>query len=195
MPALLSRDDIPTAAEYEQTREQYRRQIMVQKQPRRVLIGSNCSIHFENREIMRYQVLEMLRAEGTFTNADAIEDELHAYNPLITQPESLSATLMFEYPTEEERQHHLTELVGIDRHVWFQVGETSRIPGEFDAGQIDVHKVSSVQFIKFSLTAAQQQIVNTPGSVLRIVIDHPHYQGVAVLGEETRRAIAQDLSS
>lgn len=195
MPALLSRNDIPTAAEYEQTRDQYRRQILVQKQPRRVLIGSNCSIHFENRDIMRYQVLEMLRAEGTFANDDSIEDELHAYNPLITQPGSLSATLMFEYPTEEERQEHLTALVGIDRHVWFQVGDSPRVPGQFDQGQIDVHKVSSVQFIKFELTSDQQKLINTSGTVLRIAIDHPHYQGVAVLGEETRRAIAQDLSA
>ena len=195
MPALLSRDDIPTAAEYEQTRDQYRRQILVQKQPRRVLIGTNCSVHFENREIMRYQVLEMLRAEGTFANSDAIEDELHAYNPLITQPGTLCATLMFEYPTEEERQEHLTALVGIDRHVWFQVGDTPKIPGQFDAGQIDVHKVSSVQFIKFALTDEQQKLITTSGTVLKLVIDHPHYPGVAVLGEETRKAISQDLSA
>lgn len=195
MPALLSRNDIPTAAEYEQTRDQYRRQILVQKQPRRVLIGTNCSVHFENREIMRYQVLEMLRAEGTFANSDAIEDELHAYNPLITQPGTLCATLMFEYPTEDERQEHLTALVGIDKHVWFQVGETPKIPGQFDAGQIDVHKVSSVQFIKFALTDAQQKLINTSGTVVKLVIDHPHYLGVAVLGEETRKAIAQDLSA
>lgn len=195
MPQLLSRDDIPTAAEYEQTRDQYRRQISVQKQPRRVLIGSNCSIHFENRDIMRYQVLEMLRAEGTFDNDDSIEDELHAYNPMITQPGLLSATLMFEYPTEEERQNYLPKLVGIDQHVWLQVGDAGKVLGEFDGGQIDEHKVSSVQFIKFPLNDSQEDQIQKPGTVLKIIIDHPQYNGIAVLGEETRKAIASDLSA
>lgn len=193
MAQLLSQTDIPTAAEYERTRDQYRRQIMVQKQPRRILVGTNCSVHFENREIMRYQVLEMLRAEGTFGNAEAVEDELHAYNPMITQPGLLCATLMFEYPTEAERLEHLPQLVGIDRHVWLQIGDEPRILGEFDAGQIDAHKVSSVQFIKFRITAAQDQLLQSAGTVVRFSIDHAHYQGVAVLGEETRRAIAADL--
>lgn len=195
MPHLLSRDDIPTADEYETNRDQYRRQIMVQKQPRRILIGSNCSVHIENREIMRYQVLEVLRAEGTFDNDESIEDELHAYNPMITQPGLLSATLMFEYPTEPERQLHLPKLVGIDQHVWLQVADTARVLGEFDGGQIDEHKVSSVQFIKFPLSDEQEEQIRTPGTVLRLVIDHPHYQAIAVLGEETRQAIAKDLSA
>ncbi|MBX7164894.1 MAG: DUF3501 family protein [Pirellulales bacterium] len=195
MAELLTFDDILSRDEYEAIRPDYRRKIMVEKRPRRVLIGSNCSAHIENREIMRYQVHEMLRAEGTFGNLEAIEDELHAYNPLITRADSLSVTFMFEYPTEDERQIELPKLVGIDRHIWLVVGELPRIAGEFDAGQIDEHKVSSVQFVHFPLTDAAQRLIATSGTVLRLVIDHPHYVAQAVLGEETRAAIARDLAA
>ena len=37
---------------------------------------------FEDRTTIRYQVLEMLRAERIF-ESDGIQDELDAYNPLI----------------------------------------------------------------------------------------------------------------
>jgi hypothetical protein len=195
MAALLTPSDIPaTAAEYEQTRDAYRRRIMVLKQPRRILIGPNCSVHFENREIMRYQICEMLRAESTFGNEDSLEDELHAYNPLISQPNRLSATFMFEFPSEEQRARELSGLVGIHEHVWLQVGDDAPIAGEFDVAQLNDRRVSSVQFVKFTLTDAQQDAISKSGTVVRIRIDHPKYTAQAVLGEETRAALAADLS-
>lgn len=195
MAQLLTRDDIPTHSEYESQRDAFRRRILMQKRLRRVAVGAHCTVHFENRDSMRYQVLEMLRIEGTFTNDEAIEDELHAYNPLITQAGLLSATFMFEYETEAERRTELPKLVGIDRHVWLQVGDTPRVLGGFDAGQIDEHKVSSVQFVKFALTDAQQDLIGREGTVVRLLIDHPHYRAQAVLGEETRQSLAADLAA
>lgn len=195
MAELLSAADVVDRDEYERIRSDFRRNIMQQKRSRRVLLGTNCSAHFENRDIMRYQVLEMLRCEGTWDDPSAVADELEAYNPLITQPDALSLTLMFEYPTEVERQSQLPRLVGIDRHVWLKVGDEPPIAGQFDAGQIDEQKVSSVQFVKFPIDQHTRERLARDGTVVRLVIDHPHYQTQAVLGEETRRSIAADLSA
>ena len=63
----------------------------------------------------------MLRCEGTWDDFEAVNDELTAYNPLITQPNYISTTIMFEYPTKEERESELPKLVGIDQHVWLQI--------------------------------------------------------------------------
>jgi hypothetical protein len=48
----------------------------------------------------------------------------------------LSATLMPEYETAEERAHHLDELVGLDRHLWLQVGNAEPVAAQFDNAQM-----------------------------------------------------------
>jgi len=194
MAELLSPDDLLSVEEYERTRDAFRRTMMRKKRARRVPVGTNCTVHIENRDTMRYQVLEMLRAEGSWDKPEAVAEELEAYNPLISQPEMLSATFMFEYPSEEERKSELPKLVGIDEHVWFQIGDKEPILGSFDVGQIDEAKVSSVQFVKFPITAEQRKRIEDPNTVLRFVIDHPQYQAMSVLGEDARRSIAEDLA-
>ncbi len=51
------------------------------KKNRRVAVGPNLSLYFEDRLTVQYQVQEMLRIEKIF-EADGIEEELSAYNPL-----------------------------------------------------------------------------------------------------------------
>lgn len=188
----LSKADILGKDAYEQARPDFRRRVMMMKDKRRVLVGNHCTIHFENRDTMHYQVQEMLRAENSWTREGAIEEELEAYNPIIPGQGELSATLMIEYETAAERARMLPQFVGIDKHVKLHIGDTPPILAAFDRGQIDAHKVSSVQYVKWSLSPEQITALGTEGTVVRIVIDHPAYTAQAVLSEETRKAISQD---
>jgi len=189
---VLTPGDITGKPEYEAARPELRRRIMVLKQRRRVLVGDHCSVHFENRDTMRYQVQEMLRAENSWGRPGAVEDELTAYNPLIPQPGELSATIMFEYTSAEERRDQLPRLVGIDRHVWLRIGDTEPLLARFDRGQIDQRGVSSVQYVKWSLDPGRVALLAQEGTVVRVIIDHPACPAQAVLAEETRRDIAND---
>jgi hypothetical protein len=58
---------------------------------------------FENRETIRFQIQEMARIEKLISDED-IEGELAAYNPLIPEPGSLSATLFIELTSDEARE-------------------------------------------------------------------------------------------
>ena len=189
---LLTKDDILSKEEYAKARSDLRRRVMVLKDKRRVLVGEHCAVHFECRDTMHYQVHEMLRAEDSWGRAGAADDELEAYNPLIPGEGELSATIMFEYETLEERQEFLPKFVGIDRHVWLQVGDTERVLARFDRGQIDEHKVSSVQYIKWPLDDSRRALLKQEGTVVRIVIDHPFYRAQSVLSEQTRAEISRD---
>ena len=188
----LTPSDIKTKAEYEAARPDLRRAIMATKRKRLVLVGEHCSLHFENRDTMSYQVHEMLRAEDSWTRPGAVDDELQAYNPIVPQPGELSATMMLEYATAEERAEHLPAFVGIDRHVWLRIGDTDPILARFATGQIDDRGVSSVQYIKWHLSPAQVAAMSQEGTVVRVVIDHPAYTAQSVLAEETRKEIAKD---
>ena len=58
---------------------------------------------------MQYQVQEMLRIERIF-EAEGINEELEAYNPLIPDGSNWKATFMVEFPEVEERRAMLTQL-------------------------------------------------------------------------------------
>ena len=178
--------------EYEAHREEIRRRMMVEKSRRRVLLGDHCTVLFESHETMLYQIHEMLRAEGTWDNPRAVQEELEAYNPIVPGPDELSATVMFEYETEEERARMLPRLVGIDRHLWLQIGEGAPLLAQLDRGQIDEARVSSVQYARWTLGPGEVQQLSQEGTVLRLRLDHPAYAAQAVLSEETRRAIRSD---
>ncbi|MES1254250.1 MAG: DUF3501 family protein [Acidobacteriota bacterium] len=188
----LTTDDILGRERYEQARPDLRRRIIMDKARRRVQLGAHCTIHFESRETLSYQVHEMLRVEDSWTRPNAVEEELASYNPLLPVAGELSATLMLEYETEDERASALPQFVGLDQHVTLTIGDTAPLLARFDRGQIDERGVSAVQYIKWDLDASRCALLRTDGTVVRLAIDHPFYRAQAILGEDTRRAIMHD---
>ena len=55
--------DLLSIEEYNAQRPAIRQSMMDHKQTRRLPLGDNASIHFEDYMVMRYQVLELIRAE------------------------------------------------------------------------------------------------------------------------------------
>ncbi len=59
----LARDDLYTLEKYAEMRPEYRAQVMAHKKNRRLQIGPNVNLYFEDRLTMQYQIQEMLRIE------------------------------------------------------------------------------------------------------------------------------------
>jgi pimeloyl-ACP methyl ester carboxylesterase len=190
----ITRDDVLGREEYARTRADVRRRIIQLKARRRVPLGEHATLNFETRDTMLYQVHEMLHAEGSWKRPGAIEDEFEAYNPIVPAGGELSATLMLEYETEEERTVRLQELLGLDAHLWLHVRETPPVAARFDHAQVSPTRISSVQYVKWPLSPGQARLVATEGAVLRVVVDHPKLRAQAILSEETRRELAADLA-
>ncbi len=95
---------------------------MTHKKNRRLAIGPNANVYFEDRLTMHYQVQEMLRAEKIFQGQE-IDEELATYNPLIPDGSNWKGTFMIEYDDPEVRSVKLNELIGVEQALWFQVGE------------------------------------------------------------------------
>ncbi len=188
-------EEVLTREEYERAREATRRRIMAMKERRRVALGDHATLHFENRETMLYQVHEMLRAEESWQRPGAVEGELAAYNPVVPGERELSATLMLEYDDPDERTARLRALAGLESHLWLYVGEGAPVAATFEAAPLSAPRISSVQYVKFRLTAEQARLVTVAGTALRVVVDHPAYRAHADLGEATRRELAGDLEA
>ena len=78
----LKREDLYGLEDYAGVRSEFRTKPLGHKQNRKVPIGPNATLYFEDRLTIQYQIQEMLRVERIFER-QGIEDELAAYNPLI----------------------------------------------------------------------------------------------------------------
>ncbi len=192
----LTREDLYGLERYAAERPAFRERVIRHKRARRLAVGPNATLHFEDRLTMQYQVQEILRTERIFEPAE-IEAELEAYNPLIPDGSNWKATFMIEFEDEDERRAALARLVGIEDRVWVRVdGHEERvwaIPDE-DLERTREEKTSSVHFLRFELPPEHAAAARA-GAPVAVGIDHPEYSHRAdPVPEAVRAALAADLS-
>ena len=126
---------------------------MEHKHTRRVPLGPNAMLHFEDYMVMRYQILELIRAERITSPAE-LEGELEAYNPLIPDGKNLKVTFMLEYPDEQERKERLGQLVGIEELISIQIGDFDPVYpiANEDLPRSTEEKTASVHFLRFEFS-------------------------------------------
>jgi len=190
----LTREDLFSLEKYAEERDELRAAVLRHKRDRRVELGTNAALYFEDRMTMQYQVQEMLRIEKIF-EAAGINEELEAYNPLIPDGSNWKATFMVEFPEEEERRAMLKQLVGIEDCVYMQVGDLERSTAiaDEDMDRADADKTSAVHFLRFELSDEQVAALKG-GAPLAAGIDHPSYQTeISPLADHIRESLLVDL--
>ncbi|HIP53408.1 MAG TPA: DUF3501 family protein, partial [Chromatiales bacterium] len=106
----LTREDLYSLEKYAEIRPEFRARVMAHKKNRKLSLGPNATLYFEDALTMQYQIQEMLRIERIFEGA-AIQEELDAYNPLIPDGSNWKATFMLEYTDVDERRAALEQLI------------------------------------------------------------------------------------
>lgn len=187
----IPRADILDLGDYERRRDDIRKSAIAARQLRRVALGPNIILSFENRETLTYQILEMVRAERIVKEPE-IHHEIETYSELLPAPDELSATMLIEFPDKDERNVRLVELLGLDKHLRVEFEGAGAASATFDQRQIDVERISSVQFVRFAMSAAQIAALRA-GAKVTIVSDHPHYAHSTVVPDATAKALAADL--
>lgn len=190
----LTREDLYSLEDYAAMRDEYRKKIMAHKENRRLELGENLLLSFEDREIMQYQVQEMLKAEKIF-EAEGIEEELAAYNPLIPDGTNWKATMLIQYPDVEERQKQLAKLIGIEDKIWMQVEGFDKIYAiaDEDLERDNAEKTSAVHFMRYELESDMIEAVKN-GAAISAGVDHENYQAhLSPLPTNVRDSLASDL--
>ena len=191
----LTRDDLFSLENYAEARPAFREKVLAHKRNRRLDLGTNAALYFEDRLTMQYQVQEMLRIERIF-EADGINEELEAYNPLIPDGSNWKATFMVEFPDAEERRAMLTRLLGIEDRVFVHVADFDRVfaIADEDLERADDEKTSAVHFLRFELPAEQVAALKS-GASLAAGIDHENYRvSVSPVADNIRESLLGDLS-
>lgn len=192
----LERDDLFSLEEYSVQRPEFRARVLEHKKPRKVMIGDHLTLYFEDRLTMQYQIQEMLRIEKIF-EADGIQEELDAYNPLIPDGSNFKATMMVEFEDVDERKQALEQLVGIEDKVWVQVAGHDKVYAisDEDLERSDETKTSAVHFSRFELTADMVEALQT-GASLSIGCDHERYDyTIEAVDDATRNSLTGDLQA
>ena len=190
----LDRTQLYSLEKYSEIRPQMRARVMEHKKNRRLPIGPNATLYFEDRETIQYQVQEMLRVEKVF-EAAGIEEELEAYNPLIPDGSNWKATFMLEYDDADERRIQLSQLLGIDQAVWVRVGQLDivRPISNEDLERETEDKTSSVHFLRFEL---DQEMVDAlkQGATISAGIDHQNYSySLTPIPQNIQESLVADL--
>ena len=187
----LTTADLPPLDVFEAERDAMRAAVIAHKAKRRVALGENLTLLFEDRETIRWQVLEMCRVEG-IRDLEGMTHELRVYNELVPGPRELSATLFIEITEPGRIRPELDRLVGIDDSVSLELG-AERVPAQFDRRQLEDDRISAVHYLRFTLTPPQVAAFQDPATTLALRVDHPHYSARNELASEVRRSLAVDL--
>ncbi len=190
----LTAGDLLTLERYARERPAFRDRVIEHKRLRRLAVGPNCTWCFEDRLTIQYQVQEMLRTERIF-EAEGIEDELAAYNPLIPDGQNWKVTLLVEFTDPVERAQRLTQLKGIEDRCWVQVRDHARVfaIADEDLERENDEKTSAVHFLRFELDEAMIRSLRA-GVGLAMGVDHPNYRhAVDSIPDALRNALLQDF--
>ena len=189
----LKKSDLYSLENYAVIRDEFRAEVMKHKKLRYIQLGENLRLLFEDRMTMQYQVQEMLRIEKIF-EAEGIEEELEAYNPLIPDGQNLKAVMMIEFSDVEERKGALAKLIGVEREIWLQVEGFDKVYpiSNEDLDRETNEKTSSVHFMRFEFSSEMIAALKE-GAVMKAGVDHPEYQYQVTIEDPVRQSLVADF--
>lgn len=193
MKTQLTKEDLLPLDEFTKIRAQKRQETLEIKKNRRVPLGPEATLFFENFETLWWQIQEMLYIEK---GGDAqMEDELLAYNPLLPQGQELVATFMIEIDDPIRRAQVLGMLGGIEYHLCLRfAGHTLKgMPEEDPNRTTESGKTSAIHFVHWAFTKDQIADFSKPHQDIIVEITHPDFSFKTLMTENIRVALQGDF--
>lgn len=189
----ITPENLMSLEAYTKFRKANREQIMSHRQLRSVHLGEHINLQFESETTVRYQIQEMLRIEKVFEE-EGILQEIEAYAPLVPDGSNWKATMMIEYPDENERRRELKRLIGVEDRMFVEVEGHARVYAiaDEDLDRETDEKTSAVHFVRFELNTAMRKAV-LAGAGVKLGCDHTNYPAHTQIQPEALASLASDL--
>jgi len=190
----LSVDKMLNIIEYEKVRTDYRRDIIEYKKNRRIKIGPNLAIVFENERTLSFQIQEIMRAER-IVHDEKIQEEVDIYNSIMPPKNGLSATLFIEVTQEDQIKPILNQFIGLTTgKTIFLDFDGEKVFAQFEQGREEEDKISSVHYLKFNLEYKQMEMLADHNSDLKIGIKYNKYSYLIELSSHTKDSLYDDVN-
>jgi ribosomal protein S13 len=179
---------------YEQVRERFRDRVIALKARRRVQLGANMSLVFENHDTVLLQIQEMLRTER-ISDERAIAHELETYNDLIPVEGALSATLFIEYDDAVERRRMLASFASLREQIELSIaGQKTTARFSTHYGE-ELDRLPAVNYLMFQPGTAAAATLRDRAQRVTLAISHPDYRATCELPDALREELAHDLEA
>jgi hypothetical protein len=190
----ITPDSLMGLEAYSKWRKAHKPEVIAHRKLRSVPLGEHVTVQFESELSMRYQVQEMLRIEKIFEE-EGIQQEIDAYAPLVPDGGNWKATMLIEYPDENERRRELARLIGVQDHMFVEVEGHARVYAiaDEDLERDNEEKTSAVHFLRFEFTPAMRQAIKA-GAAVKLGCDHTNYPAHVAIAPETLASLAGDLA-
>lgn len=179
----VQRADILDYKTYDDQRDVIRQRVIGEKAKRRIHLGPDLTFLFESTDTILYQVQEMMRLEQTVREAE-IQHELDTYNQLLGDEGELGCTLLIEIDSAAERDKKLKAWLTLPAHLYLKLDDGKLARARWDQAQIGDTRLSSVQYLKFSVGQRPP---------LAIGCDHPELTIETALSDAQRETLGLDL--
>ena len=191
----ITPDNLMSLEAYSKYRKTNKPNILAHRKLRSVHLGENMTLQFESEMTVRYQIQEMLRIEKIFEE-DGILQEIEAYAPLVPEGSNWKATMLIEYPDENERRRELARLIGVEDRMFIEVEGHARVYAiaDEDLDRENDEKTSAVHFVRFELDNAMRKAV-LAGAGVKLGCDHTNYPAHTNIAPETLASLAADLKA
>ena len=189
----ITADSLMPLEAYSKYRKAHKADVIAHRKLRSVGLGEHLTLQFESERSIRYQIQEMLRIEKIF-EADGIAQEIEAYAPLVPDGSNWKATMLIEYPDENERRRELARLIGVEDRMFIEVEGHERVYAiaDEDLDRENEEKTSAVHFVRFELSPAMVAAVKA-GAAVKLGCDHRNYPAHRTIPAESLASLAGDL--
>ena len=185
------RSELMSNEAYERIRPRAQARIIALKKHRRILLGPHMSLVFENRQTARFQIQEVLRAEGLVAER-GIARALEESNLLIPEAGEVAATLFLEFVDREVGSRFYARVRDLARAVVLRLGDQAvparllRLAGDHDA--------AAVNYLRFPLDARARRLLVRGDMEVRVAFTHPAYRCNARLPDALCRTLAAEAA-
>ena len=189
----LNKESLMDIIEYEKVRHEYRKEIIDYKVNRRVALGPNVTMVFENVKTLSFQIQEIMRAER-LVHDEQIQEEIEVYNSIMPPNGGLSATLFIEITDESKIKSVLNDFIGLTDgdNLYFEIGD-EKVYAKFEEGREEEDKISSVHYVQFHFSEDQKNQLADLSQNANIVIDYNNYIHSVSVKDEMRQSLVNDL--
>jgi hypothetical protein len=188
-PTSHPAEDVRVGATYEEVRSDARRGVAELKRTRRVSLGRDLVVVFENRDTVRAALEETLRA-ARITERPRVAIEAEAFSGLTSDPGELIAVLYLAVSDPADLAAAAAQLDGVERAVYLEVGGRRITGGADDTAPAE--ETPAAFAVRFNLDQAARDAW-LGGAKVRVGVEHPAISVTVDLDDDQRKAVAEDL--
>ena len=190
---LLSPESLINIFEYEKVRDDFRKEIILYKKNRRLSLGPNITVTFENERTLSFQIQEIMRAERIVKD-EQIKEEIEIYNGIMPPKNGLSATLFIEVTDEKLIKTVLNQFIGLTENqtIFFDLNG-KKIYAQFEEGREEEDKISSVHYIRFLFSDDDKKLFHQNGKI-KLGINYKDYNYAELLSDEMLTSLIEDIN-